>query len=62
MRADTSAGIYSFMDIVAKQAEEYAAAHTSPMSMLLEEIELFTLTRTPIPVCSPDELRVGSCN
>ncbi|GLI34604.1 O-methyltransferase [Desulforhabdus amnigena] len=49
MRADTSAGIYSFMDIVAKQAEEYAAAHTSPMSMLLEEIELFTLTRTPYP-------------
>ncbi len=38
-----------FMDIVAKEAEEYAAEHTSPMSSLLEEIEYFTLTGTPYP-------------
>lgn len=42
-------GIYCFMDIVAKEAEEYAAAHTTPMSALLEEIEHFTLTGTPYP-------------
>jgi len=46
---DSSAGIYCFMDVVAKQAEEYAARHTTPMSALLEEIEHFTLTRTPYP-------------
>lgn len=44
-----SAGIYSFMDMVAKEAEEYAADHTSPMSALLEEIEHYTLTSTPYP-------------
>ena len=44
-----SAGIYCFMDVVAKEAEEYAADHTSPMSALLEEVEHFTLTRTPYP-------------
>ncbi len=44
-----SAGIYCFMDIVAKEAEEYAADHTTPMSALLEEVEHFTLTRTPYP-------------
>jgi caffeoyl-CoA O-methyltransferase len=43
------AGVYSFMDMVAGQAEEYARAHTSPMSALLEEIETFTLTDTPHP-------------
>jgi caffeoyl-CoA O-methyltransferase len=43
------AGIYCFMDVVAKQAEEYAASHTSSMSALLEEIEHFTLTKTPYP-------------
>ncbi len=48
-KAQSRAGIYCFMDIVAKQAEEYAADHTSPMSVLLEEIEHFTLTRTPYP-------------
>jgi caffeoyl-CoA O-methyltransferase len=46
-QADNSAGIFCFMDIVAKEAEEYAADHTSPMSSLLEEVEHFTLTRTP---------------
>ncbi len=42
-------GIYSFMDIVAKGAEEYAAGHTTPLSPLLEEIEGFTLTGTSYP-------------
>jgi caffeoyl-CoA O-methyltransferase len=37
------------MDMVAREAEAYAADHTSPMSALLEEIEQFTLTRTPYP-------------
>jgi caffeoyl-CoA O-methyltransferase len=46
---DKSAGIFCFMDIVAKEAEAYAADHTSPMSALLEEVELFTLTETPYP-------------
>lgn len=48
-QTDKSVGIYCFMDIVAKEAEEYAADHTTPMSALLEEVELFTLTRTPYP-------------
>ena len=48
-RAETSGGIYSFMDVVAKNAEEYAAGHTSPMSPLLEEVEQFTLNNTPYP-------------
>ena len=43
------ASIYSFMDIVAGEAEEYALAHTSPLSPLLEEVEVFTLTKTPYP-------------
>jgi len=42
-------GINSFMDVVAREAEVYAAEHTSPMSPLLEEIEQFTLTATPYP-------------
>lgn len=42
-------GIYCFMDMVAKEAEEYAADHTSPLSSLLEEVERFTLTGTPYP-------------
>jgi caffeoyl-CoA O-methyltransferase len=37
------------MDVVAREAEAYAADHTTPMSSLLEEIEHFTLTRTPYP-------------
>jgi caffeoyl-CoA O-methyltransferase len=48
-RADRAAGIYSFMDIVAKEAEEYAFDHTTPLSGLLEEIEEFTLAKTPLP-------------
>lgn len=44
-----STGSHSYMDMVAREAEEYAAVHTSPMSALLEEIEQFTLTRTPYP-------------
>lgn len=42
-------GIYSYMDMVAGEAEEYASAHTSPLSPLLEEVEAFTLTQTPYP-------------
>ncbi len=38
-----------YMDVVAREAEAYAAAHTSPLSPLLEEIEHFTLTRTAYP-------------
>jgi caffeoyl-CoA O-methyltransferase len=37
------------MDIVAREAEEYASAHTSPLSPLLEEIEVFTLAKTLYP-------------
>ncbi len=49
-QADTSShGIYCFMDVVAGEAEEYAAKHTTPMSALLEEVEHFTLTATPYP-------------
>jgi len=48
-RYGSSAGIYCFMDMVAKEAEEYAADHTTPMSTLLEEVENFTLTRTSYP-------------
>lgn len=48
-QADKAAGIYSFMDMVAKEAEEYASDHTTPLSALLEEVEYFTLTRTPYP-------------
>jgi caffeoyl-CoA O-methyltransferase len=42
-------GIYSFMDMVAGEAEEYASDHTTPLSGLLEEIETFTLTKTAFP-------------
>ena len=48
-QADRSAGIYCFMDMVAKEAEEYAADHTTPLSALLEEVENFTLTKTAYP-------------
>ncbi len=37
------------MDLVAGQAEQYAADHTSPMSPLLEEIENYTLKKTEYP-------------
>ena len=43
------AGIYCFMDVVAKEAEQYASEHTTPMSDLLEEVERFTLTTTDYP-------------
>lgn len=46
---EVSTTIHSYMDMVAREAEAYAADHTSPMSALLEEIEQFTLTRTPYP-------------
>jgi predicted O-methyltransferase YrrM len=48
-QTDSSVGICSFMDVVARGAEAYAADHTTPMSSILEEIEHFTLTRTPYP-------------
>jgi caffeoyl-CoA O-methyltransferase len=48
-RADNPVGIYSYMDIVAREAEEYASDHTTPLSPLLEEVESFTLTKTPYP-------------
>jgi caffeoyl-CoA O-methyltransferase len=44
-----SADIYCFMDKVAKDAERYAAEHTTPQSRLLEEMERFTLEETPDP-------------
>jgi caffeoyl-CoA O-methyltransferase len=40
---------YCYMDIVAKEAEEYASDHTTPMPDLLEEVEHFTLTGTLYP-------------
>ena len=48
-KADNAACIYSYMDIVAREAEEYASDHTTPLSALLEEVEYFTLTTTPYP-------------
>ena len=49
IQSDNAAGLFCFMDIVAKEAEEYARHHTTPMSALLEEVEYFTLTRTLYP-------------
>jgi caffeoyl-CoA O-methyltransferase len=48
-RAGNREGIYCFMDMVAREAEEYALEHTTPLSPLLEEVEHFTLTETPYP-------------
>ena len=48
-KAGSASPVYCFMDVVAKEAEEYAAKHTTPMSALLEEIERFTLANTPYP-------------
>ncbi len=47
--ATGSTGIYCFMDKVAKEAEAYAAGHTTPQSDLLEEMERYTLANTPYP-------------
>jgi predicted O-methyltransferase YrrM len=46
---DGQSGVYSYMDMVAREAEAYASAHTSPMSPLIEEVESFTLAKTPYP-------------
>ncbi len=46
---DSSAGVFCFMDVVAREAEQYAHYHTTPMSALLEEVEHFTLTMTSYP-------------
>jgi len=46
---ETRKAIYSFMGMVAGEAEQYAADHTSPMSPLLEEIENYTLNKTEYP-------------
>jgi caffeoyl-CoA O-methyltransferase len=48
-RSGNADGIYSYMDMVAGEAEAYASDHTTPLSPLLEEIEHFTLTKTPYP-------------
>ncbi len=37
------------MDMVAREAEVYAAEHTTPLSPLLEEIEAYTLNNTTFP-------------
>jgi caffeoyl-CoA O-methyltransferase len=47
--SDRQDGIFSYMDMVAGEAEEYASAHTSQLSPLLEELEAFTLTKTEYP-------------
>jgi caffeoyl-CoA O-methyltransferase len=38
-----------FMEKVSREAENYAAEHTTPMSPLLEEIESYTLNSTDYP-------------
>jgi caffeoyl-CoA O-methyltransferase len=48
-QSDKAAAVYSYMDMVAKEAEEYAVDHTTPLSPLLEEVEHFTLTKTSFP-------------
>ncbi|MCL5024084.1 MAG: class I SAM-dependent methyltransferase [Nitrospirae bacterium] len=48
-QSGNTSGISCFMDLVAREAEEYAADHTTPMSALLEEVERFTLMKTPYP-------------
>jgi len=46
---ETGKAIYSFMDVVAGEAEQYAAGHTTPMSPVLEEIERYTLEESGYP-------------
>ena len=41
--------VYCYMDMVAREAEEYATEHTTPLSALLEEIETYTLNNTTFP-------------
>lgn len=48
-KPERSKTIHSFMDVVAWEAEQYAADHTSPMSPLLEDIENYTLNETNYP-------------
>ncbi len=48
-KPESNKTIHSFMDVVAWEAEQYAADHTSPMSPLLEEIENYTLNETTYP-------------
>ncbi len=48
-KTGSPAGVYCFMDIVAREAEEYARDHTSSMPGVLEEVENITLTETPYP-------------
>lgn len=49
VKAEKSRPVYCFMDMVAREAEEYAAEHTTPLSALLEEIETYTLRNTAFP-------------
>lgn len=46
---ENGGAVHCFMDMAAKNAEIYAAGHTSPMSPLLEEIENYTLNNTDYP-------------
>jgi caffeoyl-CoA O-methyltransferase len=46
---ESGKAIYSFMDAVAGEAEQYAAAHTTPLSPVLEEIEKYTLEESGYP-------------
>ncbi len=46
---DKAKGIFCYMDIVAREAEEYAAGHTTAMSPLIEEVEHYTLTQMDYP-------------
>jgi caffeoyl-CoA O-methyltransferase len=48
-RTGNKAAVYCYMDIVAGEAERYALDHTTPLSPLLEEVEDYTLTKTPYP-------------
>lgn len=48
-QSDNANGMFCFMDMVAREASEYARDHTTPMSELLEEVEHFTLTSTLYP-------------
>lgn len=47
--SDNPEAVYCYMDMVAREAEVYAAEHTTAMSALLEEIERFTVANTPFP-------------